>query len=146
MSLPDWLRDSLLEVHQPSAAEVADLLAVADRDLADCRTPGLSADWRMNIAYNAALQLATAALAASGYRATRQGHHYRTIQSLIHTIGADQSLVRELDLFRRKRNVAEYERAGLASEHEAETMIALALRLRRAVEEWLRENYPDLMS
>ena len=43
-----------------------DLLGVAERDLADCGVPGLSADWRLNISYNAALQLATAALAAAG--------------------------------------------------------------------------------
>lgn len=146
MSLPDWLRDGLLEVHEASAGEVTELLAVADRDLADCRAAGLSADGRMNIAYNAALQLATAALVASGYRATRQGHHYRTIQSLRYTIGADQALIRELDLFRRKRNIAEYERAGLASDQEAGAIAALAQQLRHSIEEWLRKNHPDLLS
>lgn len=39
-----------------------------DRDLADSEAEGLSPDWRMNIAYNAALQAATAALAAAGER------------------------------------------------------------------------------
>lgn len=47
----------------------------------------MSPDWKLNIAYNAALQAATAALAASGYRAAREQHHYRTIQSLAHTLG-----------------------------------------------------------
>jgi len=42
-----------------------DLLGVVERDLADGATEGLSADGRMNIAYNAALQAATAALAAT---------------------------------------------------------------------------------
>ncbi len=50
----------------------------------------------MSIAYNAALQTATAALAAAGYRATRDSHHYRVIQSLAFTIGADrESKLRE---------------------------------------------------
>jgi hypothetical protein len=31
-------------------------LAVADRDLDACLTPSLVADWKFNIAYNAALQ------------------------------------------------------------------------------------------
>jgi hypothetical protein len=47
------------------------LLHIADRDLKDCEAGGLSADWKLNIAYNAALQAATAALAASGYQAAR---------------------------------------------------------------------------
>jgi len=123
--------------HKTSREETANLLAVADRDLADCRTPGLSADWRLNIAYNAALQAATAALAAAGYRAPREAHHYRVVQSLAYTIGADSKTIVEFDKFRKKRNIAEYERAGLVSDQEAEEMIALAKRLRKTVEEWL---------
>ena len=82
MSLQDWLRSGWLIEHQTSRQEISDLLGMADRDLAQCRTPHLSPDWQLNIAYNAALQAATAALAASGYRAARDAHHYRVIQSL----------------------------------------------------------------
>jgi len=47
----------------------------------------------MAIAYNAALQAATAALAAAGYRATRDQHHDRVIQSLRETVGVDAPTV-----------------------------------------------------
>jgi len=70
---------------------------VADHDLADCQAEGLSPDWHLSIAYNAALQLATAALAASGCRSYREAHHYRVIQSRGLTIGADQGLICQLD-------------------------------------------------
>ena len=93
MSLRDWLNNRWLEEHQTSSQEIADLLAIADRDIADSQIPALSADWKMTIAYNAALQLATAALAASGYRAVRESHHYRIIQSLSYTINADVEFV-----------------------------------------------------
>ena len=63
MSLKDWLNSGWLAEHKTSPEEIRNLLGVADRDLTDCRSVGLSADWRMNIAYNAALQAATAALA-----------------------------------------------------------------------------------
>jgi hypothetical protein len=43
------------------------LLELADRDLKNSQVMELDADWRLNIAYNAALQAATAALAASGF-------------------------------------------------------------------------------
>ncbi len=76
-------------------------VSTAHRDSKDSRTPGLSADWRQNIAYNAELQLATAALVAAGYRASRQMHHYRVIHSLAHTIGADAKLIGRLDQFRK---------------------------------------------
>lgn len=99
----------------------------------------------MSIAHNAALQLATAALAASGYRAVRDGYHARVLESLELTIGAETRLVRQLDSFRRKRNQTAYELAGLASSTEADEMAALAVELRRLVVAWLKESHPDLV-
>jgi HEPN domain-containing protein len=143
--LQDWLKSHWLIEHQTSRQEILDLLSVADRDLAQCQTPHLSPDWQLNIAYNAALQAATAALAASGYRAAREAHHYRVIQSLAHTIKADPGLITQLDKFRKKRNITGYERAGVVSEQEAKEMFALAKNLRDKVEKWLRSNYPELL-
>ena len=68
----------------------------------------MSDDWRFAIAYNAALQAATAALAAAGYRASRENHHYRVIQSLELTLGKDAKFIRAFDAFRKKRNVSSY--------------------------------------
>jgi len=76
--------------HQATEDEIGDLLALADRDLKDCQAQGLSADGKLRLAYNAALQAATAALAAAGYRTGRgEAHHYCVIQSIAHTIGAE---------------------------------------------------------
>src|SRR5436190_11613296 len=108
-SLQDWLKNGWVKAHQTSRQEIADLFAVADRDLAACQTPGLINDWRFNIAYNAALQLASAALAASGYQAERANHHYRVLHSLEFTLGADPATIRKLDVFRKKRNITDYE-------------------------------------
>lgn len=99
MTLADWERNGWMTAHGTSQREIRDLLAVVERDLADSAAEALSADWRMNIAYNAALQAATAALAASGYRASRDQHHYRLIQSLRETIGADAALVNTFEAF-----------------------------------------------
>lgn len=100
----------------------------------------------MNIAYNAALQAATAALAAAGYRASRDQHHYRVIQSLRETIGADAALINTFDTFRKKRNVAGYERVGLVSDGDADSMRALALQLRDVVATWLRKHHAHLLA
>jgi len=101
---------------------------------------------RLNIAYNAALQTATAALAAAGYRAVRGAHHYRVIHSLTHTIKADVGLVSLLDQFRKKRNISEYDHVGMISDQEAKEMVDLAIQLRKDVEKWIRENHPDLLA
>jgi hypothetical protein len=145
MSLGDWSRNGWLLPHRTSSREVADLLAVVERDLADSAAKSLSADWRLGIAYNAALQLATAALAAEGYRAARDQHHYRVIQSLRHTIASDQKLIDRLDAFRKKRNIGGYERAGMISDGEAREMRELAIKLREDVLVWLRSKYPALL-
>ncbi len=145
MSLQDWLKNRWLIKHQTSRQEIADLLGMADRDLAQCRTANLSPDWQLNIAYNAALQASTAALAAAGYRAAREAHHYRVIQSLAHTIKADESLIAQLDKFRKKRNIGSYERSGAVSEQEVKEMVTLAKCLRDKVEDWLKKNHPELL-
>ena len=145
MSLSDWLRYGWLVEHEPSAGEIRDLFAVIDRDLVDCEVEGLSPDWKLGIAYNAALQAATAALAASGYRASREAHHYRVIQSLPLTVGAPASVVARMDLFRKKRNLGGYERAGASSFREAGEMIVLAREISETVRRWLAAEHPDLL-
>ena len=122
------------------------MLAVGDRNLRDSRVEGLSADARLSHAYSAALQFASAALAASGYRPARGGdHHFRVIQALALTIGWDAALVGTLDAFRKKRNVSSYERAGQISVSTAREADALAVRLRDDVVAWLGRNHPELI-
>ena len=146
VSLHDWLKTGWLIKHSTSSEEIEDLFDAADRDLTDCKVSGLSPDWRLHIAYNAALFIATVALAASGYRATRESHHYRLIQSLTHTIGADKTSIKSFDAFRKKRNISEYERSGMISDNEVEEMIELANQLRDDVVKFLGKNHPQLLS
>jgi hypothetical protein len=96
------------------------------------------------MAYNAALQLATAALYACGYRPSRQYGHYYVVLSLQFTINADPDLVDEFDYFRKKRNVGAYERAGTISDQEAKEMRELAIALRDSVREMLCRTFPEL--
>lgn len=145
MTFRSWVRSGWLKPHRSSRQEIADLFGVADRDIAACQTPDLVADWRLNIAYNAALQLATAALAAAGYEASRIGHHYRVIQSLALTLGLDADTVAGFDDLRRMRNTSDYERAGAISDTEADEMLRLAKRLRGDVEAWIRAKHSKLV-
>lgn len=145
VSLKDWLKNAWLVEHETSPEEISDLLAVIDRDLEDCQSDGLSPDWQLAIAYNAALQVALAGLAAEGYRVTRESHHFRAIQSLAFTVGCDKTTIVQLDAFRKKRNVSDYERAGSVSIQEAEEMRELAQTLRTELIEWLGQVHPDFL-
>jgi hypothetical protein len=144
MNLPNWLANRWLVQHGPSQEEVEDLLAVVDRDLGDAAIESLSPDWRLGIAYNAALQLATLALAAEGYRPARDRAHERAILSLRFTICTDAQVVDTIDAVRRKRNISNYERAGTTSASEAHEMYQIAMELRERVLAWLQERHPEL--
>jgi hypothetical protein len=146
MSLRSWLQNSWLVEHTTTPDEIANLLAISDRDLAACQVKDLPADWRFAIAYNAALQSATAALAAAGYRASRDNHHYRVIQALEFTTAPGRQLIDTFDGFRKKRNVSSYDVAGAVSDKEAEEMFKLAARLRADAERWIRANHPQLLA
>lgn len=145
VSLKNWAQSGWLVEHASSPEEMRELMGIARRDLKDCQTEGLSDDWRFNIAYNAALQLAIAALAAAGYRASRDSHHYRVIQSLALTVGADADLVSQFDAFRKKRNISAYERMGTVSQQECGEMVKLAMTLEKQVRAWLKSHHPKLV-
>ena len=145
MSSRNWLQRGWLQNHRSSREEIRDLLGIADRDLKAAQTAGLPGDWRFSIAYNAALQAATAALAAAGYRAARENHHVRVIGSLEFTTGSNAQLIRTLDAFRKKRNASNYQVAGVVSNQEATEMLELAAHLRTEVAEWIRAKHPQLL-
>jgi hypothetical protein len=145
MTFQDWLTNGWLQKQPSSHQEIAGLLRKVDRDLTQCQSPDLSADWQLTIAYNAALGAATVALRASGFRVQKgAGHHLHTIQSLALTI-QDNAIVSQFEKFAPKRHNAVYDVAGSVSDTEAEEMIELARRLRRDVVEWLRNNHPMLL-
>jgi hypothetical protein len=139
------LATSRARVHKTSRHEIAALLKAADRDLADAQLSGLSADRKFTTAYSAALLASTAALAAGGYRAPQEGHHYWTIQSLAFTIELGSRTIAQFDAFRRKHNIADYETVGMVSEAEIKSMLALAKSLRVTVGTWLEKNHPELI-
>lgn len=144
--MEQWLSWGQLIRHKTSTQEISELLTIADRDLAACRLSELPTDWRLNIAHNAALQAATAVLAAAGYRAGRDAHHYTVIQSLEHTVGLGADAIDSLNKLHKKRNFASYTSAGAVSNDEADEMYKLAAEIRRRVGEWLRANRPDLLN
>lgn len=103
MSFADWVNNGWLVAHKSSRQEIGNLIGIVARDLKDSQAKDVSDDWRFAIAYSAALQGATAALAAAGYRASRESHHYRVIQSLELTVGKDAKFIRVIPLSRSPR-------------------------------------------
>lgn len=147
MALSEWadLHRSDLVAEPPGKAAIAELRAVANREIRDAETVE-SNDGRLGHAHTACLAVATAALAASGYR-VRQGsmaHHWRLIESLEHTLGLTPGQVKELQDYRKKRSLSIYERAGIVTNSEASAALAAARRLRDQLSAWLATEHPDL--
>ena len=130
MSLQEWCKAKLIYEHRTNQQEIGELLGIAERDLRQCRVAGLAPDWQLSIAYNAALQLSIAALAASGFRVPNRGNqHYYAIESLTYMIGCNEDTALLLQTFRQKRNQSAYERGGFLPQSEALEMMELADKL-----------------
>jgi hypothetical protein len=146
MTLQDWAEKGWLKRHATSPQEIKNLLGIVERDLADSGSVAVSADWRFGIAYNAALKLCTVLLYASGYKPEKLLAHYRTLQSLPLILGdKHRSDADYLETCRRKRNTAEYDYAGAATEADAVELSEFARGLQKHVLAWLREHRSGLL-
>ncbi len=146
MTLKDWLSKGRLKRQSTSREEISAILRKIDRDLIECHKVDISLDWRLVIAYNAALGCAMAALRATGYRVSEGGgNHIRTIDSLYFTIGLDREIIIALHAVRKKRHSASYDAAGTVSELEVDETIELAEELKAYLLDWLKNNYPELL-
>jgi hypothetical protein len=91
------------------------------------------------------LQFANIALHAEGYRAAGEGQHYWTFQSLANTLNYDADLVSIFDKFRKKRNITDYQQAGIITAKEVDEIIKLTKKLRKHVTDWLQREHPELV-
>lgn len=146
MRLQQWKANGWLQTHQTTPAQIADLLAIVDRDLEDSMRD-LSPDWQFGIAYNAALKLCTVLLYASGYRPEKNLAHYRTLAALPLILGDSRKDDADyLDTCRAKRNTAEYDTAGTVSQSEADELREFTKELRADVIAWLKAHHPTLIT
>jgi len=145
MSLEQWHKNGWLKPHQTTQAQVADLLAIAKRDLEEASQAELSTDWQFGIAYNAALKLCTVLLYAKGYRSDKNLAHYRTLAAMPLILGnSHQADADYLDACRAKRNTAEYDAAGRISKSEARELIDYVTELEQTAIGWLPSQHPEL--
>ena len=145
MNLQSWADNGWLRSHKTSPKEIAHLLYIVDRDLSDVGE-SISPDWKFSIAYNAALRLCTMLLYASGFRAEKNLQHYRTIQSLpVILWNRWEKDAEYLEACRKKRNIAEYDYIGGATEEDAIELIMFVKNLRQNFITWFRKMNPKLL-
>ena len=145
MTLDNLLRIGKLRAHVADKAEIARLLAAAERALSDAAVPDVSADTRLDAAYRAIMQAALVAMLANGYRpvTSEAGHHQLLIQALPKTAGVDPDRVRVLDAYRAARNQSDY-RGVPVSNAVADECREDAIALLNDVRAWLAAHRSDL--
>ncbi len=141
----DNLIGKSLEAIAPDASAIKRLLEAAKRNIADAKIDGLSNENKFDMAYKSIMQLANAALHASGYRTltSKPGHHQTMIQSLPKTVGIDIDHMIILDGLRKQRNVADYS-GDLVTDSTMEECLSQAESLYETVSNWLKTSHPDL--
>ena len=145
MSWKAWLEDGRIETHRPVRAEIDGHRQAAERSLADAALQGISPEGRFQLAYNAALGLATLAVVASGYRIkSRVGHHQITFEAAGVALGEEASvLIKYFDRCRRTRNVITYEGDEISTE-QANELLRECKRFAALVGAWLAKHRAEL--
>jgi len=143
MSWQQLLARRRVQPHTTHAQELQGLRIVVARDLKDAALPNLSVDRRFAIAYNAVLQLATMAIACTGYRVRGVGHHHTTFEALELAMGPSITAhAVYFDTYRRKRNLVDYDVANIITETEAMELLEKAHEFDQLVETWIAQHYP----
>lgn len=142
----DNLVGKTLEDIEPDASIINRLLNAAKRNIADAQVEIISTENRFDAAYKAIMQLSNAALQANGYRTltSKPGHHMTMIQTLNQTINLDKETAIILDTLRKQRNIADYS-GDIVSESVLHECLIQAENLQKLVNQWLRDNKPDLV-
>jgi uncharacterized protein (UPF0332 family) len=113
------------------------LINAAERNIADSKITAMSIENRFDVAYKAIMQIANAALQASGYRTltSKPGHHHTMIQLLSKTLKIDNETVILLDVMRKQRNVADYS-GDVVPESTMRDCISQAEKLLKQFNDW----------
>lgn len=143
--MPASLKIGRLSLLAPSRNDIQRLLDAAKRNLADARIEAVSEESRFDSAYKCIMQCAMAALRASGYRTStsQPGRHQTAIQALPLTIGLDSKTMVLLDIFRKQRNISDYNGDPI-SPSLLEACIAQAEIMLTRVQAWLAAVHPNL--
>ena len=128
----------------PSQAELDNLRSIVTRSLQDAVAPGLSADARFIMAYDAARTLSLIVVRSEGYRPRSVGGHYNTFLALQE---ADPTFATQSTYFdgcRMKRNGCEYDFAGGVSDTDADGLLKAVQQFKLDAEAWMKARHPNL--
>jgi uncharacterized protein (UPF0332 family) len=127
--------------------ELVDLLSEAERKLADSKLTNVSNSSRLGLAYTVIFLCATLALRLNGYRVkSKHEFHYKTIETLRHTLLCSKKEVDYFQILREKRHHDVYGKVLIVSASELEQAISEAEKVFQKVIQLLSDDYPGLIT
>jgi hypothetical protein len=144
MSWAKLLADNRVTAIPPSKSELDNLRSIVKRSLKDATAPGLSADARFIMAYDAARNLSLIIVRAEGYRPKSVGGHYNTFLALEAADRAFAPLSIYFDGCRMKRNDCEYGSASGVSDTDADGLLKTVRKFAADAEAWMKAHHPNL--
>jgi hypothetical protein len=125
--------------------EVQGMWRKAVRSVASSGVAGLDADSAFTLAYQGALQAATAIVRAAGYRVRGEGHHHHTFAAAAALdLGDVSDAARELNIIRQQRHGAVYDWAAATRDQDLAALRSVATRLVEHGRRWLSVQRPQL--
>jgi uncharacterized protein (UPF0332 family) len=146
MTLENWYSVGKLKKHKTSKQEINNIFNLIARDLQDASLEELSADRKFNISYNAAFQAGLALLYCYDYKPSTESHHYITWTALREILEKEKiSVIDYFDRCRKKRNIADYDRAGIVSNKESEELFKETKAFVEFVREKIKNEFPEYL-
>ena len=135
-----------LETFKVERSQIAKHMESAFQDLKEARTTFPVSDKAAYLfAYTAMLKIGRALLFLRGYRPKGQGQHETVVQAAGSILGDSfESLTRQFNQMRQKRNKLIYDIGGLVSHAEAEEAFLAAERYLAKVQGFMEEQDPQL--
>jgi hypothetical protein len=144
MTWAKLLANNTVSAMPPTKAELDNLRSIVARSLSDVTAPGLSADARFIMAYDAARTSSLMIVRAAGYRPLSTGGHYKTFVAPEAADPAFAQMSAYFDGCRIKRNASEYDFAGGVTDTDATALLSAARTFAQDVERWVKAHYPHL--
>lgn len=147
MTLADMAAREELTPLAPNRHEMERLMVAAKRRLEDAKNESVHPETRLEQAYDVILTCANVALRASGYRVARgEGQHVRTLETFGYSLAIDAERISYFQALRGMRHRGLYEGLREVTQSELDEAISEATELIQQTQDWLKDNYPQLIS
>ncbi|MGA3065803.1 MAG: hypothetical protein ABSF29_03035 [Tepidisphaeraceae bacterium] len=144
MTWTELLNSNCVTAEPTSKGEIDNLRSIVSRSLANVAVPGLSADIRFILAYDAARTLSLMIVRAEGYRPRSVGGHYHTFLGLAAADPAFATLSAYFNDCRMIRNECEYDVAGGVTDTDVDQLLRMVKRFAADAETWIATRHAHL--